>query len=489
MAAKSLKQKTINGLSWSFIDNIANLSVTFIVGIILARLLMPAEFGLLGMITVFIALSNSFIDSGFGSALIRKVDCTQSDYSTVFFYNLAVGICMYLVLYFSAGAISSFFNEPILKPIVRVVGVGVIINSLTIIQRTILTKNINFKLQAKISFIAALLSGITAIILAYQGFGVWALIIQTLSFSALTSLMLWLWNNWKPSLVFSKKSFRELFGFGSKLLISGLIDTSYKNIYYIIIGKYFSAADLGFYTRASGFKNLPSKSLMGVLSKVTYPVLASIQNDIPRLKANYKRMIRGVMFINFILLLGLGAIAEPMIYTLIGEKWAPSVIYLQIMVFAGMMYPVHVLNLNMLKVQGRSDLFLKLEVLKKLIAIPTIIIGILWGIKFMLLGMVVNSQIAYIINSYWSGKKIDYSYREQVLDILPSFLLALTMAVLVFILGKILPFSNPVKLIIMILSGAIFIFGTCELTRFRDYIYSKELIVEQVGKLIKRRKG
>lgn len=481
----SLKQKTVSGLIWSFVDTMAGQGITFIVGIILARLLSPREFGLIGMLTVFIAVSQSFIDSGFSNALIRKKDCSNTDYSTVFYFNLAVGVLFFILLYLSAPAISGFFDEPELTSIIQVMGVILIIDSLTIIQRTILTKRIDFKLQARISVIASIGSGIVAIAMAFNGFGVWALVAQRIIKQGLNSLFLWIWNRWKPLLVFSTKSFKELFGFGSKLLMSGLIDTIYRNVYYLIIGKLFSAQELGYYSRADSFKNLPSQNINNIVSRVSYPILSTLQDDIPRLRNNYQKLIRSVMFITFILMLGMAAVAEPMIHTLIGAKWEPAIIYLQMLCFVGMMYPLHALNLNMLQVQGRSDLFLKLEIIKKIIAIPTIVIGIYFGIKMMIVGMMVNTLIAYYLNSYWSGRFIGYSFMQQVKDILPSFFLALIMGVSVFIVGEILPFSYLVKLIVQVLFGAIFVFGFCEITKFRDYIFVKELVLEKIHSLKK----
>ncbi len=482
----SLKQKTVSGMTWSFIDSISGQGIQFIVGIILARMLTPREFGLIGMITIFIAVSESFINSGFSSALIRKKDCTNIDFSTVFYFNLVVGILFFLILFFTAPFIANFFEEPQLKQIVQVLGIVLIIDSLTLIQRTILTKRIDFKLQARISVIASLGSGVIAIIMAYSGFGVWSLVAQRIAKESLNSIFLWLWNRWKPLLVFSKQSFKELFGFGSKLLASGLIDTIYQNIYYLIIGKYFSAQELGYYTRADSFNKLPSQNLNTIIGRVSYPVLASIQDDKPRLKNNYQKLIRSTMFITFILMLGMAAVSEPMIITLIGEKWRPSIIYLQMLCFVGMMYPLHALNLNMLQVSGRSDLFLRLEVIKKILAIPTIVIGVLWGIKIMILGMMVNTLIAYYLNSYWSGRFIGYSFKQQVVDILPSFGLALTMAIFVYVLGLFLPFSYLWLLIIQIIAGAIFILLLCEITRFRDYIFVKEIVIEKLKDIRKK---
>lgn len=268
----SLKQKTISGLLWSFIDSIAGQSISFVVGIILARVLNPKEFGLIGMLTIFIAISQSFIDSGFRQALIRKQNCTQADYSTIFYFNIVVGVLFYILLFVCAKSIGNFYHEPILKQLIRVLGIGLIINSFIIIQSTLLTKRIDFKLQAKISVISSFISGIISIYMAYTGWGVWSLVALTLVKYTVSSLLIWFWGNWKPIWYFSLKSFKELFSFGSKLLVSGLIDTIYRNAYYLVIGKYFSAVELGYYTRADQFQSIPSSNLQGIIGRVSYPV-------------------------------------------------------------------------------------------------------------------------------------------------------------------------------------------------------------------------
>jgi teichuronic acid exporter len=473
-------------MAWSFIDNVASQGSNFIIGIVLARLLFPRDFGLIGMITIFIAISQSFIDSGFSQALIRKKDCSQADYSTVFFFNLVVGILFYLLLFFSAGAISLFLKEPQLKLIVQVLGINLIINSLTIIQLTQLTKRIDFKLQTRISVLAAIGSGAVSIFMAFKGFGVWSLVAKSVGQYALKSFFLWLWNGWKPSWLFDRKSFREMYAFGSKLLISGLIDTTFKNIYYLVIGKYFSAVELGYYTRADQFQSLPSQNLTGVIQRVSYPVLTSIQNDVEKLKSVYRKLLKSSMLISFVLMIGLAAIAKPLVLTLIGSKWLPSVIYLQLLCFVGMLYPLHALNLNMLNVQGRSDLFLRLEIIKKMIFIPMIVIGVIWGIKIMILGMLAASIFAYFLNSYWSGKMISYSSLEQLQDIMPSFLLALTMGIVAYSVGEILNTAHWLTLIIQITVGGAFLFGAGELFGIRDYLYIKGIAAEQLFSWLNR---
>jgi O-antigen/teichoic acid export membrane protein len=351
----NLKQQTVSALIWSLIDNIANLGINFVIGIILARLLSPHEFGLIGMITIFLAIAQTFITGGFGQALIRKRDCTQADYSTVFLFNLIVSVFLFLVLFFSAGTISAFFNEPKLSLLIRVLATGLIINALSIIQKTILTKRLDFKLQTRISIISSIVSGIIAIALALYGFGVWSLVVRILISFVLSSFFLWYWNTWRPLLLFDKKSFNELFSFGGKILLSGLIDTVYQNIYYVVIGKFFHADQLGYYTRADQFQALPSQNMQGVIGRVSYPILATIQHDIPALKSAYIKLIKSTMLISFVLMIGMASVAKSMIVALIGIKWLPSVAYLQLLCLVGMFIPLHALNLNMLEIQGRSD--------------------------------------------------------------------------------------------------------------------------------------
>ena len=478
----TLRQKTLSGLKWSFADSFVNQGIQFLVGIILARLLSPSEFGLIGMITVFIAISQTFIDSGFTQALIRKNDCTQKDYSTVFYFNLLVGLVFYIILFFSAGTISNFYNEPQLLLLVRVLGINLLINAAGLIQRTILTKKINFKLQTKISIIASILSGIVAITMAYMGFGVWSLVCKTITQNILITLLLWLWNKWKPLLIFSFISFKEMFSFGSKLLLSGLIDTIYNNVYYLIIGKIFSAKELGYYTRADQFNKLPSSNLSSIIQRVSYPVLSKIQDDIVDLKKAYQKLIKSTMFVTFISMVGMAAMAKPLILTLIGTKWLPAVPYLQLLCFAGMLYPLHALNLNMLSVKGRSDLFLKLEIIKKLLAVPIITIGIFWGIKEMIVGLIINSFIEYFLDSYWSGKLVNYPVKEQVKDILPSFLLALFMGIIMALPAYLLSFYHDFILLIQITIGGFIIITFSKLFKIEAYMEIRGIIIGRLKK-------
>ena len=485
----SLRQKTSSALAWSFVDSFASQGILFIVGIVLARLLTPKEFGLIGMVTVFTAISESFIDSGFSGALIRKKTCGQEDYSTVFYFNLAVGILLYLVLFILAGSISRFYKEPKLIGLIRVLAVGVIISSLGLTQRTVLTKNINFKLLARISIISTVISGSVGIGMAYYGWGVWSLVWKTLCQNFVVVGLLWIWNKWKPLFAFSAKAFQEMFSFGSKLLASGLIDTLYRNIYYLIIGKYFSATSLGYYTRADQFARLPSASLTEVIVRVAFPVLASVQDDEGKLRAGYKKLIKCAMLISFVCMIGMAAVAEPMIRVLIGDKWLFSVPYLRLLCFARMLYPLHALNLDMLKVKGRSDLYLKLEMIKQLLVIPTIIIGVFFGIKVMIAGMIVNSYVAYFLNSYWSGTLINYPMKEQIRDIMPSLILAAMMGAVVSSLGALIHAKAVMTLSVQVIVGALFVYGIASLFRLDAYVEIHAIVSETFRQMIRREKG
>lgn len=478
----SLKEKTVKALFWSFADNFINLGGQFIVGIILARILSPREFGLVGMLSIFIAISQTFIDSGFSNALIRKKDCTQRDYSTVFYFNLAVSIFCYALLFIFSRYISSFFKEPQLEVLLKILGLGLVLNSFGLIQRTILTKDINFKTQAKVSVVATLGSSFIAILMAVNGFGVWSLVALTLSRYGFVTTFLWIWAKWKPAFVFCKKSFNDLFYFGSKLLISGLIETIYNNIYYLIIGKFFSAVDLGYYSRADQFQSVPSGNLQSVISRVSFPVLSKLQDDPEHLKNTYQKIIKNTMFAAFCLMLGLAAVAHPLILALLGSKWEPSVVYLQLLCFVGMFYPLHAINLNMLQVCGRSDLFLRIEILKKILAIPIIILGIFYGIKAMIYGMMLHSLVSLYLNSFWSGRLVGYSFSSQLKDISPSFILALSMSFIVFTEGLILSYPPLILLIIQVISGAVITMIICECFNFREYKNIKEILKPYLSK-------
>ena len=365
--SESLKSKTVKGVGWSFADSLGSQGITFIVGLVLARMLTPAEYGLIGIILIFVNIFNSIVNSGFSAALIRKKDATDDDYSTVFITNMAISVVLSIALFFSAPLIADFFNQPQLDALSKAMSCIVIINALGLVQFTILTKRIDFKTHTKISLIASISSGIIGISIAFAGYGVWSLVGQQISMQLLKTLLLWLYNKWIPNMHFSIKSFKELFGFGWKLLVSSLIDVLWRDLYQVIIGKCYSPATLGQYTRSNLFSSLFSSNLTTIIQRVSYPVLSSIQDDKDRMKQAYRRVIKVTMLITFVLMLGLAAVAQPLILVLIGEQWIIASYFLPIICLQMFLYPLHAINLNMLQVQGRSDLFLRLEIIKKAI--------------------------------------------------------------------------------------------------------------------------
>ena len=471
--SESLKKKTVRGTFWSAVDNIANQGVTFLVGLVLARLLTPHEYGLIGYIMILVAVFNSIVDSGFSNALIRKKDAGETDYSTAFIFNLAVSVVLMAAMYLLAVPFSRFFREPQLVLLVRVMSVIVVINALALIQRTRLVKSVDFKTQTKASLISSVSSGAVGLAMAFGGLGVWSLVGQQISRQLINTVCLWILNRWKPTWRFSWSSFRELFGFGWKLLVSGLIDTVWKEIYQLVIGKFYSTSTLGQYTRGKQFSDIFSSNMTSIVQRVSYPVLSSIQDERERMKEGYRKIIRTTMLASFVLLFGLSAVAESLLTVLIGPRWLEAAHYLQIICFAASLYPLHAINLNMLQVQGRSDLFLKLEIVKKIIAVGPLLLGIFIGIDWMLWGSLATSIIAYFLNARYSGTLIGYPIRAQIKDILPSFGVAAAMAACVWPLS--LLSLRPVwTLLVQLCTGAAITIGLCEAFRLPEYLEMKD---------------
>ena len=491
MPVESLKDKTVKGIGWSAIDNVAGYAVTFVVGIILARLLSPEDYGLLGLIGIFTVICSSFINAGFVSALIRKKDATDDDYNTVFIFNLVISTLLYVILFLCAPLIADFFERQELIALTRVSSLGMVIGALAMVQRTRLTKRIDFKTQTIITIISAVVRSIVGIAMAFYGYGVWALVAQELTGTAMTTILLWYYNRWIPKLRFSTKSFKELFGFGSKLLLSDILNNVWNQAYQVVIGKFYAPATLGQYTRATMFSNLFSTNITNVIQRVSYPVLSEIQDDPSRLKDGYQRIIKTTMLVTFCCMLMLASVAKPMIIVLIGEKWTQAAYFLQIVCFYNMLHPLHAINLNILQVKGRSDLFLKLEIIKKIVAIAPLLLGIFINIYWMLIGSVFAGFIAYYLNAYYSGPLLNYSIREQILDIMPSFLIGFTGAFLSFLPVLIFDsadwgiswsvaafFILPLQLII----GAVTILLLCEKGHKQEYIELKGIALSVLHK-------
>jgi len=470
--AESLKDKTVKGLGWSALDNAARYGMQFIIGIVLARLLSPDDYGLLGLVGIVTVVCTALVNCGFTTALIRKKDATDEDYNTAFICNLSMSLLLYVVIFLCAPWIAAFFEREELTALVRASSLGLIIGALGMVQQTRLTKRIDFKTQTKITIAATALSGIVGIGMALAGFGVWSLVAQQLMSQVATTLLLYIYNRWLPQFSFSKSSFHDLFGFGWKMMLSALLDAVWKELYQAVVGKFYNPATLGQYTRARHYANLFSSNLTTVVQRVTYPVLSNIQDDKERITYVYRRIIRMSMFITATLLFALAAVSEPLIYCMIGPKWHEASTYLPLICLNSTLYPLHAINLNMLQVQGRSDLFLGLEVIKKIITLVPLFIGAFVGIMPMLMANLVIGIIAYFLNSHYSGRLLGYSSWMQLRDIAPSYALAIAIALPVWFL-KFLPLSYWIVLPMQIAVGATVFFACCKLFKMNEY---KEII-------------
>ena len=479
MAEPSLKNKTVNGVGWSAADAILGQGVTFLVGIVLARLLSPTEYGLIGIISIFIIVLNGVVDSGFSNAIIRKQDTTNEDYNTMFFTNLGFSILLYVALYFAAPAIATFFDRTELIPLTRAMGLVLIINALSLVQVTILTKKVDFKTKTKASLTSAVISGLFGITLAYLGFGVWSLVAQQLSKQCICTVCFWILNRWTPTCAFSTESFKYMWGFGWKMMVSGLLNNIWNQLYQVVVGKFYSPATLGQYSRSKEYANILSANFTAIIQRVSYPILSELQDNQERMVSGYRKIIKLTMFITAISMIFMGAVAEPFIYCLIGPQWHEAATYLPLICISMSLYPLHAINLNMLQVQGRSDLFLILEIIKKAIAIGPICLGIFVGIQWMLVGSIVTGFVSFFLNSYYTGKKLQYSSWMQLRDVAPSYAVAFTIALAVYFL-KFLPISYFIILPIQILVGIVVGFTVCELFKLSEYTDLKHIIQDKV---------
>jgi O-antigen/teichoic acid export membrane protein len=430
----SIKKKAVSGLLWTFTQEFSVQGINVVIGIILARILMPAEFGLIGMLSVFMAIGNSLLDSGMTSSLIRKANADQRDYSTVFTMNLIFSVLVYIVLFLCAPFVAAFFDQPVLVSIMRVYTLTFIITAFVGVQTTKLTKEMRFKVQMYMQIPSVIIGGIVGIVLANLNYGVWSLVWMSIVQSFLFAVQHWIFAGWTPGLYIDRSRFRYHINFGYKLTISGLIDTIYSNIYNVIIGKLFPAAQLGYYTRAKTLQMLPVNNMSRALQKVTYPMFSALTDD-DKLRQAYKVVMRQVIFWIAPLMVLLIIIAKPLFLLLFTAKWSAAVPYFQLLCITGILYPLHSYNLNILKVKGRSDLFLRLEIVKKIFITVGIAISVFWGIKGLLVFQVIASVFSFIVNSWYSGRFIKYSGWEQVREISPTIIAAGVTGVIVALLN------------------------------------------------------
>ena len=444
--SESLKTKSLSGVKWSAIERFGVQGIQFVIGLILARLLTPSDYGIIGMLAIFMAISQTIIDSGFSKALIQKQDRTEVDFSTTFFFNIVVGLICYLILFVSSPYIATFFNEPILKEVLRVLAINLFLNSLAVVPVAKFTIKIDFKTQSIASIISSLLSGTLGIFLAYRGFGVWSLVAQSVTHSFINVLLLWWLLKWIPKWQYSWQSFKKLFGYGGNILVASIISTVYDNINTLVIGKFYSPKDLGFFTRGQQFPALLSSNLTNIVQRVTFPVLSKIQDDDTRLASVYRDYIKVSSLCIFFLLVFLSSIAEPLVKLLLTDKWIDAVIYLQIFCYALMFDHISAINLNFLYVKGKTNLVLRLEVIKKIIAFIILIISIPFGVLAICLSKVLYTQIAIFINTYYTGKFLSLGYVKQLRDYIPYFIMAHIACIPIFLIQKIETFHPIVTI-------------------------------------------
>lgn len=453
----SLKHKTISGVVWSFGEAFFLKGLSFVTMILLARWLGPTDFGLVGMIAVFIGIGTSLIDSGMSASLIRTKNADDSDFATVFYMNMAMSLLVYAIMFFTAPYIAAFYEQVILVDIIRIYCLVFIISAFSAIQLAILNKEMQFKKIVLLNVPSIIVGVCVGLFLGYNDYGVWSIVTMYMTTQIILSVLLWITGTWKPSLNFSKEKLKYHFDFGYKLTLSNLLEVVFKNSYNVIIGKYFPVQTLGHFERARRFNEYPSSIITQILGKVTYPMLAKLQDDTPKLVIIFKILLQKTFFIMAPLMLGLAAIAKPLFDMVLGPEWEPAVPYFQILTLAFVTHPIAAFNMNLLKVYGRTDLFLKLEILKKSILVFCIIIGFQFGIFGLVWSIVIVSHIGLVINTYYSGQLIDYGTKRQLLDLLPTFVVAaLTFLLMYYSVYLFIDYSEILQIVLASIIGISF---------------------------------
>lgn len=476
----NLRNKAVSGFIWSFVEGFTSKSITFIIGLVLARMLSPKEFGLIGMLTIFISISSVFIHSGFSQALIRKKSCSEIDFSTVFYFNLAISMVLYAILFFTADLISQFYDQPILIDLIRVLGIILIINALTIIQNTKLTKDINFKLLTRISIISATTSGGIAIAMAATGFGVWSLVAQRVLSQFFKGALLWIWNNWKPKRAFSIDSFKNLWGFGGRIMIFGLFNVVFREIHQMVIGKFYPAAQLGQYNRADTFKKFPESNFRHIIERVTLPLMAPLQDNLEELRNGYKKILNATFLLTSFTMLVISAISIELVEFILGSKWHLAGEYLQILCFSTIFFPLNFINQSILKTKNKAKHLLNLGVMIKLLNVFLILIVIFINIKTMLYAMIVYEFIGYIIMAHFAGRLINYGPLKQMKDLLPTLLIVGGIFLELFFINQLLDIAAYLKIVILLSIAMVSVVVLLETFKIKSYLFLKEVVIEKI---------
>lgn len=476
--ATELKKQTKKGLYWKFADQFSNYGMQFVVGIFMARMLSPDDYGITALPAVFMMVGGIFASAGFGQAMVRKPELTEQDLATAFYYSVGVGALIYILLFIASPWIAAFYHVPVLTPLIRVTALSFIYGPIGAPQQIILQRRLDFKTPTTIAVVTRIISGVVGIYMAYNGYGVWALTISALVSGLSGQLIVMYFVRWYPKTGWSKESFQYLWGFGNKYMASQVIDTLYNNLTPIIIGKFFSTADLGMYNRAQGYARMPSQNVHGVISSVTYPVLAKIQDDDDRLGHAYIKMLKVTAYIVFPMMVGLAALAKPLIVVMITAKWLPCVIMLQLLCFSMMWWPIHAINLNLLLIKGRSDLFLRLEIIKKVWGLAIMAVSLPFGVVAFCAAGIVSSLVSLVINTYYTGKFINCGFWEQIRFLTPTLCLSACVFVGCYLLTMFCP-SYVLQIVIGIPMGMIIYIVGSFLFKFEElhelkYLLSKK---------------
>ena len=434
-----IKQKVINSVLWSAVERFSVQIIQFIIGIIIARILMPSDFGLIAMVSIFIAIAQCFIDSGFGNALMQKQNSTDTDFSTVFYSNVLIAVFFYILFFFLSNIIANFYSEPILRLIIKVLGLNLIISSLFLVHRTKLLISLNFKVLAFISILSVIISGSLGIWMALCDYGVWALVAQSMLNQIISLIAYWLYIRWIPLPVFSLESFRSLFGFGSKILIAGLLHTIYSNMYTLVIGRKFSAEDLGFYTRGQSMAYILPSNFTTIMTQSLYPILCSLQHDSEQMRQTFFSYLRMACFVTFPTVMLIAGLADPIVKLILTDKWISSIFYLQILCFGYMWDPVMRMNANSLSVTGKSDYVLRSEAMKKIFSILLLIISLNFGLKVICVGMALYSLIDMFVSTIFTKKVLGISFFDEMKTVIPYLLASLVMFIFVRIIVYLIP--------------------------------------------------
>lgn len=439
--SSSLKQQTISGVLWSVIQKFGTMGVAFVSNFVLARLLSPDDYGCIGILAIFIIVANTFVVGGFAGALVQKKEPTDEDYSTVFYWNMIVAVLLYVALYFSAGCVARFYKIPLLQPVLRVQGIVLIINALSVVQLNKLRKELNFRSMSIVQLIAAVVSVVVAVAMAYYGCGVWSLVVQQLVVSLVTAVLLWHVSSWRPTLCFSSKSFKELFAYGGFLLFSDLLNSVCENIQGLIIGRRYSVADMGFYSQARKMEEIPTITISHVVATVTFPVFAELQNDKERLYGAVRRSLRLMNFVNFPLMILLMVVAEPLFVVLFSDKWMDSVPYFRILCVAGLVNCLQSVNYQVTAAVGRSRVLFQWNIVKRVVGLILIFVGMLWGVEGILWAVVAGFYFTFVVNAVVASSSTGYSLFRQVKDFVPFLILSVVAAVLSWLVLYVCDFS------------------------------------------------